>query len=247
MRTIYFYLCLIINLIGTDFKKIKYNSIKKHKTKEEIDAYLAKVVTDWSNFVLKIGGLNLTVIGKENIPCEPCLFVGNHQSNFDIPVILSNMNRLTGAIAKKEMEKIPVMSYWMRQIHSVFMDRENPREALKSISEGVENLKNGYSMIIFPEGTRSRSNNMGEFKKGSMRLAIKAGVPIVPITFYDTHKAMEGNNGKVKKANAKLIIDKPIYMDKMSKEEKAGISEMVQNIIQANLNVENEKKERSSS
>ena len=220
---------------------MKFKSIRKHKTREAADTYLANLVTNWSNFVMKIAGLNLTVIGKENIPNEPCVFVGNHQSNFDIPVILANTNRLTGAIAKKDMKKIPIMSYWMTQIHCVFMDRENPREALKSIAEGVENLKNGYSMIIFPEGTRSRSNDMGEFKKGSMRLATKAGVPIVPITIYDTHKAMEGNNGKVKRANAKLIIDKPIYLDDMSKEEKADIAELVQGIIQGNLN-----KERSS-
>jgi 1-acyl-sn-glycerol-3-phosphate acyltransferase len=194
--------------------------------------------------VLKIAGLNLTVIGKENIPEEPCVFVGNHQSNLDIPAILANMNRLTGAIAKKDMEKIPIVSYWMRQIHCVFLDRENPREALKSISEGVDNLKNGYSMIIFPEGTRSRSNSMGEFKKGSMRLATKAGVPIIPITIYNTNKAMEGNNGKVRKANAKLIIGKPIYLEGMSKEEKADISEVIRNIIQGNL--DNLNNERSS-
>ncbi|MBU3190664.1 1-acyl-sn-glycerol-3-phosphate acyltransferase [Clostridium bowmanii] len=242
MKTVYFYFRLIINLIGTGFKEIKLNSLKKHKTVEEAEEYVAQVADKWANFVLMIADLNLTVTGRENIPNEPCLFVGNHQSNFDIPSILANTNRLTGAVAKKEMKKIPIMSYWMRQIHSVFMDRENPREALKAIAEGVENLKNGYSMIIFPEGTRSRSNNMGEFKKGSMRLAIKAGVPIVPITFYDTHKAMEGNNGKIRKANAKLIIDKPIYMNNMSKEEKAEVSEMVRNIIQTNLDKENENK-----
>ncbi|HEY8805001.1 MAG TPA: lysophospholipid acyltransferase family protein, partial [Clostridium sp.] len=205
---------------------------------KEAEVYLFKVATNWANFVLKTAGLNLTVEGKENIPNEACLFVGNHQSDFDIPVILSNMNRLTGAVAKKSMLKIPIMSYWMKQIHCVFMDRENPREALKSMSEGVENLKNGYSMLIFPEGTRSRSNNMGEFKKGSMRLAIKAGVPIVPITLYDTYKVMEGNNGKIKKANAKLLIDKPIYLDGMSKEEKANISDVIKNIIQGNLDRE---------
>ena len=242
MRTVYFYFCFIIDMIGKGFMEIQLSSIKKHKTSQEVDAYLVKAVKDWSNFVIGIAGLNLTVIGRENIPNEPCVFVGNHQSNLDIPIILANINRLTGAVAKKEMEKIPVMRYWMKEIHSVFMDRENPREALKAISEGVENLKNGYSMVIFPEGTRSRSNNMGEFKKGSMRLAIKAGVPIIPITFYDTHKGMEGNNGKVKKANAKLIIDKPIYMDKMSKEEKAEISEIVRNIIQTNINMEDQKK-----
>jgi 1-acyl-sn-glycerol-3-phosphate acyltransferase len=242
MRTIYFYLCFTINLILINFKKIELNNIRKTKSKEEVDAFLANMVTTWSNFVLKIAGLKLTVIGKENIPDEPCVFVGNHQSNLDIPVILANTNRLTGAIAKKDMKKIPIVSAWMRRIHCVFLDRENPREALKGIAEGVENLKNGYSMIIFPEGTRSRSNHMGEFKKGSMRLATKAGVPIVPITVYDTYKGMEGNNGKVKKANAKLIIDKPIYLDGMSKEEKEDIAAMVQNIIQNNLNnLKNEK------
>lgn len=238
MRTIYFYLCLTINLIWVNSKKLKFNNMRKHRTKEEVKEYLAKLVTNWSKFVLAIAGLNLTVIGKENIPDEPCVFVGNHQSNFDIPAILSSMNRLTGVIAKNDMVKIPIMSYWMRQIHCVFMDRENPREALKAIAEGIENLKDGYSMLIFPEGTRSRSNNMGEFKKGSMRLAIKAGVPIVPITVYDTHKAMEGNDGKIKKANAKIIIDKPIYMDAMSKEEKADIAEIVKKIIQNNLDKE---------
>jgi len=235
MRTIYFYLCVIINLLWVNSKKMKFNSIKKHKTEEEAVVFVDKIAKNWSNFIIRAAGLNLTVVGKENIPNEPCLFVGNHQSNFDIPVVLSNMNRPTGAVAKKEMEKLPIMSYWMSQIHCVFMDRENPREALKAISEGVENLKSGYSMLIFPEGTRSRSNNMGEFKQGSMRLAIKAGVPIVPITLYDTYKVMEGNNGKIKKANAKLIIDKPIYLDNMSKEEKSNISEVVQNIIQNNL------------
>jgi len=244
MKTIYFYLCIIVNLIWINFKKPKFNSLKEKKSKEEAEKYLFETAKNWSKFVLKAGGLNLTVIGKDNIPNEPCLFVGNHQSNFDIPAILSNMNRITGAVAKKEMDNIPIMTYWMRQIHCVFMDRENPREALKAIAEGVENLKNGYSMLIFPEGTRSKSNNMGEFKKGSMRLAIKAGVPIVPVTLFDTYKVMEGNNGKIKNANAKLIIGKPIYLDDMSKEEKANVSDVVQNIIQNNLNMELE--ERSS-
>jgi len=240
MRTIYFYLFVITNLIWINFKKTKFNNIKKKRSIEEAEIYLFKVATNWANFVLKVAGLNLTVIGKENIPNGPCLFVGNHQSDFDIPVILSNMNRLTGAVAKEDMKKIPIMSYWMKQIHCVFMDRKNPREALKSMAEGTENLKNGYSMFIFPEGTRSRSNTMGEFKKGSMRLAIKAGVPIVPITLYDTYKVMEGNKGKIKKANAKLIIDKPIYLDEMTKEEKLNLSDVVKDIIQSNLDKERE-------
>ncbi|MBU3158289.1 1-acyl-sn-glycerol-3-phosphate acyltransferase [Clostridium frigoris] len=244
MRTIYFYILIITNLIWINFKKPKFNRIKTKKSLKEAEIYLLDVATNWAKFVLKAANLNLTVIGRSNIPKEACLFVGNHQSDFDIPVILSNMNNITGAVAKKSMIKIPILSYWMKQIHCVFMDRENPRQALKDIAQGVEYLKNGYSMLIFPEGTRSRSNTMGEFKKGSMRLAIKAGVPIVPVTFFDTYKAFEGNNGKIKKANAKLVFDKPIYLDSMTKEEKANISDVVKNIIQDNLNKENG--ERSS-
>ena len=244
MRTIYFCILIIINLIWINFKKPKFNRIKNRKSIKEAEDYLFIVATNWANFVLKAAGLNLTVSGRENIPEGACLFVGNHQSDFDIPVILANMKGITGVVAKKSMIKIPIMSYWMKQIHCVFMDRENPRQALKDIAEGVEYLKNGYSMLIFPEGTRSRSNTMGEFKKGSMRLAIKAGVPIVPVTIFDTYTALEGNNGKIKKANAKLIFDKPIYLDGMSKEEKANISDVVKNIIQNNLNEESG--ERSS-
>ncbi|WP_298838693.1 lysophospholipid acyltransferase family protein [Clostridium sp.] len=239
MRTIYFYILIITNLIWINFKKQKLNRIKRKISIKEAEVYLFKVATNWAKFVLRSADLNLKVIGKENIPKEACLFVGNHQSNFDIPAILANMNNITGAVAKKSMIKIPIMSYWMKQIHCVFMDRENPREALKAIAQGVEYLKNGYSMLIFPEGTRSRSNTMGEFKKGSMRLAIKAGVPIVPITLYDTYTAWEGNNEKIKGASAKIIFGKPIYLDGMSKEEKANISDVVQNIIQNNLNKEN--------
>ena len=89
MRTIYFYICFVVNLIWAGIKVIKLIYMKKYKTKEEEETYVAKVANDWSTFILKVAGLNLTVIGKENIPNEPCVFVGNHQSNLDIPVIIS--------------------------------------------------------------------------------------------------------------------------------------------------------------
>ena len=158
MRTIYFCILIITNLIWISAKKPKFNRIKTQKSLKEAEVYLFKVATDWANFVLKAAGLKLTVIGKENIPKGACLFVGNHQSDFDIPVILANMNNITGAVAKKSMIKIPIMSYWMKQIHCVFMDRENPRQALKDIAEGVEYLKSGYSMLIFPEGKIGRAH-----------------------------------------------------------------------------------------
>src|SRR5699024_1808110 len=87
-----------------------------------------------------------------------------------------------GFIAKVELTKFPIVSQWMKEMKCIFMDRSDRRQSLQSIKEGINILKNGHSMVIFPEGTRSKSDAMGEFKAGSMTLATKSGVPIVPIT-----------------------------------------------------------------
>ncbi|EKN42049.1 1-acyl-sn-glycerol-3-phosphate acyltransferase, partial [Clostridium botulinum CFSAN001627] len=124
---------------------------------------------------------------------------------------------------------------WMKEMKCVFMDRQNVRAAVKTINEGVENLKNGYSMLIFPEGTRSRGENLGEFKKGSMKLGIKAGVPIVPIAINGTYNVLEANGRKIKAADVDLIICPPIYPNELSKEEQNNLSETIKDIIQKEL------------
>ncbi|MEA4826022.1 MAG: lysophospholipid acyltransferase family protein, partial [Clostridium sp.] len=137
--------------------------------------------------------------------------------------------------AKKEMAKIPLISRWMRNIRCVFIDRKNVRESLKAINEGANNLKNGYSMVIFPEGTRSKSHNIGEFKKGSLKMATKAKVPIVPITIDGSYKIFEEHNGWLRKGEIKLTIEKPIYLEKLSQEEQKNLSEIVKAEIVKNL------------
>ena len=115
------------------------------------------------------------------------------------------------------------------------MDRENPREALKAINQGAENLRSGYSMVIFPEGTRSKSHNIGEFKKGSLKMAIKAKVPIVPITIDGSYKIFEEHNGWLRKGEIKLTVGKPLYLDKLTSEEQKKLSEIVKMEIVKNL------------
>ncbi len=90
-------------------------------------------------------------------------------------------------------------------------------------------------MLIFPEGTRSRGENLGEFKKGSMKLGIKAGVPIVPIAINGTYKVREANNGKIKAADVDLIVCPPIYPKELSKEEQNNLSETIKEVIQKEL------------
>ena len=118
-------------------------------------------IVQWGfKVILKMTGVKVTVIGEENIPDEPVLYVGNHRSFFDILLTYSRCKRLTGYIAKKEMEKVPLLSIWMRFVYCLFLDRENPKEGLKTILKAIEYIKKGISICIFPEGTRNKGEEL---------------------------------------------------------------------------------------
>lgn len=236
MKTFFTWSYFILYLIITMFKKVKLDYIKKYKSKQKAEEYVYKVSSDWGKSVVNTVGIKVEILGKENIPKENCLFVANHQSELDIPVLLASLNKPIGFIAKKEMEKIPIASYWMTEMKCIFMDRKNIRESIKSINQGAEYLKEGYSIVIFPEGTRSKSGKIGEFKKGSTKLGIKAQVPIVPITINGTYKCLEGNNNKFQGDDIKLVIHKPIYVQDLNKEEQGNLSQSVKNIIEEGMN-----------
>ncbi|WP_286207994.1 lysophospholipid acyltransferase family protein [Clostridium caldaquaticum] len=223
-------------IIKLYIKRFKLEYLRKKMNKEETDLYIANEVRGLAKSLVKATGSRVNVVGAENIPEGSCVFVGNHQGNFDILVMLGYLNKSMGFIAKKELEKLPGVNYWMKQIHCVFMDREDSRDSVRSILEGIENLKNGYSMAIYPEGTRSQGSHMLEFKKGAMKLATKAGVPIVPVTINGTYKIFEIHKGKkTKAADVDVIISKPIYTKELSKEEQNNLSEYVKSIIEENL------------
>ena len=236
MKAISFYTYIVGSFMGTVPLKLKMNRIKKHGTKEELDAHVDKTVSNWSRNVLNKIGAKVLIKGNDNLPEGSCLFVSNHQGNFDFLAMMGYINKPIGFVAKTEIGKFPYYPEWMKAMHCVFIDRNNPRQSVKAINEAADNLKNGYSMVIYPEGTRSKGHNMGEFKKGSLKLALKAGVPIVPVTLDGSYKIYEGNNGKNFKAEEiKIIIDKPIYVDELSKEEQKDLTGYVQAIIQKNL------------
>jgi 1-acyl-sn-glycerol-3-phosphate acyltransferase len=217
-------------------KKTKFEALKKKMTQEEIDEYAYKELWGLAKSLVDATGSTVRITGEENIPEGSCVFVGNHQGNFDVLVLAGYIHKPIGFIAKKELETFPLVSYWMKQQHSVFMDREDPRDSVRSIIEGVENLKKGYCMAIYPEGTRSKGPEMGELKKGAMKLAIKAGVPIVPVTINGTYKMFETQNGKsTRPVKVDLVISKPIDTKTLSKEEQNNLSDYIKSIIQNNL------------
>lgn len=232
MRKIRFALKFSFLMFCIGLKRFIYPLYKKKMTPKEKEEFLTRLEKNWAKGTIKYSELDIQVVGKENLIEETCLYVANHQSMLDIPLIMANVNHTIGAMAKIEMKKVPVVSYWMEELDSVYIDRENGREGLKAILQGVENLKNGRSMLIFPEGTRNRGGATAEFKKGSLKLATKANVPVIPITVDGAYKGLEGYPGDLK---AKIVIHSPIYTKDLTKEEKANLSEKCQEIIESAL------------
>lgn len=206
----------------------------ERKSAELADKYVYAKIKSISDHVLKKSKTTTIVKGQENIPKEACVFVSNHQAIFDGFLLISYLNKPTGYIAKKQIKSYPLIGWWLSKLHTVYIDRDNVREGMKAINEGVENVKKGYSMLIFPEGTRSLKSEMGEFKKGSMKLALKAKVPIVPITLDGTYKVLEVGN-QVRGHSLKMTIHKPIYLEDLSEDDKKNLSQILHDIIQSGL------------
>lgn len=183
---------------------------------------------------LFFAGAKKTVIGEKNIPDEPCLFVSNHRSNFDILLIQTSTRHDLGFVSKKEMSRIPFLNIQMRNIGCVFLDRDDIKAGLQMINDAAENIKNGTSMCVFPEGHRSKKPNMemGEFKAGALKIAEKANCPIVPVAVIDSDVLME-QTGKFKivSGKAKVIFGEPIYVDQLERQEKRKLAERVENEI----------------
>ncbi len=193
--------------------------------------------TKWARYLMKVFGATVDVEGYENLPEKgPVVFVANHQGYGDIPVLYSVLDKFQfGFLAKTDLSHIPGYSAWMLDFHTLFLERGNSREALKTINEAVELLNNGFSILVFPEGTRSHGNPMRAFKKGSLKLATKAGVPVVPITLSNTYTYFE-SQGYFKGNHAKMIIHKPIETKDLSRHEQNELPETTFWIVRDALN-----------
>ena len=231
-RSLYFYPLAILAAFIAQLGLFKAHYLERKNRTEDRTLLLYKITHWWANFVLKLSGCKVHVEGLENIPKDKAaLFVANHQSNFDIPLLMSVIDTPKGFIAKKELENIPLLSKWMKYIQCIFMDRNNLRQSAESIVKGINILKSGYSMVIFPEGTRSKGGQHSDFKAGSFKLATKSKSLIVPVTIDGTYKVLEESNNKIKASNLKVIIHKPIDPTTLSKDQLNSLHEDVQNIV----------------
>ena len=155
---------------------------------ETVEQIVRKHIPHWSRKILKITGVQLTVTGLENIPKDTaCVFVGNHRSYYDIPLLLASLDAPHGILAKEELEKIPLLNRWMKLLGCVFVQRDDVRASVRALNDATAIVESGKSFVIFPEGTREKEGRLMQPKSGLFVIAAQAGVDVVPArVIYDT-------------------------------------------------------------
>lgn len=192
--------------------------------------------------ILLLSGVKVEVYGEEHVPKdEAVLYIGNHRSLFDTVITYARCPRLTGYVAKDSMLKVPFLRIWMKRLHCLFLDRKDIKAGMKMILTGIDQIKNGISMCIFPEGTRSLGESETEmlpFKEGSFKMAEKTGCAIIPMAMVHTADIFEKHVPFVKRTHVILSYGEPIYVNQLEKEQKKHLGSYVQEIIRGMLEEE---------
>lgn len=231
---------LVLVVGGLSFIYITLLYLKKMDSFQEYDKIkFGRQKLKWlCNQILKSIGTEIEVIyidskGFEKIDCEKgIVFVANHASNFDIPILVKGLPVDIGFVAKKEMEKWPLYSQWMKKSGSVFLDRENPREGIKGIKKAVELIKKGHSMVIFPQGKRKIGIEEGDFKKGSFKLALDSEGIVVPVAVIGSEKIQKPLSKKVEmRKKVKIVIGAPIVLSDLTELQLKNIHTDVENQV----------------
>ena len=229
----------------TDYKK-EIHQARESGNIEGEKAAILKATTTWGNKLLQMTGATYKVYGRENLPKEgPVLYVCNHQGAADIVVLCAALDSIQFSfITKAELAKVPLYGAWIDRVRAVFLHREDPRASLKSIQQGIEYIKMGFSLLVFAEGTRSRGPVMGDFKPGAFKLATKPEVPIIPVSLQGTYRGYE-DTGVFKGVPIKIMVHPAIQTKGLSKEAERELPDRVRAIIEEGLDqlLEIEKKE----
>jgi 1-acyl-sn-glycerol-3-phosphate acyltransferase len=190
----------------------------------------------WSKWVTSFAGVKIVIENRANlVPNQPYVFMANHASSLDIWAAFVAIPRRIRMIAKKQLARIPLFGWVMWAGRFIFIDRQNGVAARRSIDEACQRIHNGESVLIFPEGTRTRDGALGVFKKGGFHLATKAGVPIVPVALRGTRELMPRGSLLLRSGTITVILGEPIPTQGLSDEERATLSERVRSVVETML------------
>jgi 1-acyl-sn-glycerol-3-phosphate acyltransferase len=177
-----------------------------------VDELLEEDYRNWAAYVLGVFGVELRVEGRELVPKDEdrkLVVVSNHQSQLDIPALVSALDTRVGFVAKKELASIPLLSYWMRQVGCVFIDRSDRTGAHRALEKAAESM-GPHPLVVFPEGTRSKDGNLLPAKLGGFRLALLAGAQVLPVLVQGTRDAAENRAEGAGRIPASVRIFPPI-------------------------------------
>lgn len=210
-----------------------YKYLTKKGEIEKRNEKAFRVVQKWADFSVKIGGSDVKVYGTEKIPRDrPVLFISNHQSYADIPMLIYALRDFSfGFLLKISVTNIPFIKNYLEYMGCVPVNHADMRQAVAAINKSAELINSGHSFLIFPEGKRSFNNTPAEFKNGAFKVVRKTGVTVVPIYIHNVHLVYEGNERCVAPADITITVLDPIETKDMSRADVQKLNETAYNII----------------
>jgi 1-acyl-sn-glycerol-3-phosphate acyltransferase len=196
---------------------------------------VAMARTVWAPVILWLAGIRLTIKGLENIPSrkQSYIVVSNHQSVIDIPILFYVLPFNVYFVAKKEIAKVPFIGWYMYMMGMIFIDRSSREKALNSMINAGTLIREGKSVMTFPEGTRSLDEKIGVFKAGTFVMAEKAGVDILPVKISGAGKIWPSGGFTIKAGDVTVSIGKPVSTTDLNDKTRAAFIEQVKGIVEA--------------
>lgn len=187
----------------------------------------------WGKSILSVFGVTVQVDGLEHIKDQKrVIYVANHASWFDIPAMVVGVPDQIRIVFKKELTWVPIWGWALKYGPYIAIDRANPKDALKSLDKAAEQIRKGASVLLFAEGTRTRDGKLQSFKRGAFALAVRSGVPVVPVTINNSYNILPKGSLKVRPAEIRLVLDKPIETaGKSGKEGEKELMDAVHQVI----------------
>ena len=232
IKTVLFMAYMWIELLLLMVVWLYVQCLNKFAPREKRDAFVDKTVRNWARRLLFAAGAKVDAQGMEAIPQDRvCVFAANHQSFFDILLLLGYLDKPHALLSKASIGKVPLIRLWMREIHCVYVDRSDMKAGIEAVQRMIEVVENGYSAIIFPEGTRSKTGELGEFKGGAFMVAQKTKVPVVPVMLDGTAALFERNGHWIQSGKVTLRVLSPIDTEGLSRAEVKALPATVQRMI----------------
>jgi 1-acyl-sn-glycerol-3-phosphate acyltransferase len=186
-------------------------------------------------FFVRAVGVRVSVKGAERIPPGTCLFVANRTSSADAPAVVNAIPRRIAILLKKSLFKYPIVGQAFTLAHFIPVERSKHESAIASIEKAIAAMREGQSFLIYPEGTRSPDGRLQPFKKGAVVMAIKAGVPIVPVACSGAHRVMEKRSLVIHSGEILVEFLEPIDASRYTFEQREDLNEVVHDAMAAGL------------